>query len=263
MFYRFKDIKILEPNIFKEQLEWFYALKNTKGIYNEQLINFCDRWHLANSEGKVTSTILDAATNFIINIFKEFSLDIGDDGRGIILDYFTGNELNYYSIKKFILESVDEAIEKREDFSNKQIKEAACIFLLTDKQRVLMVTRKDSEKYGLPGGKVDFGETPIQAAMRELKEETNYFVLEEDLQLIFSAFVDGYLCHTYTIVKNDTKHPVVLVDEAIDKNICQIEEKVVPKLIDFSDFLDVSHYEKYNLGVSAAYIEYAEIFEKK
>lgn len=36
--------------------------------------------------------------------------------------------------------------------------------------------------YGLPGGRIDIGETPIQAVTRELEEETGMRVREEDLR---------------------------------------------------------------------------------
>lgn len=50
--------------------------------------------------------------------------------------------------------------------------EAAVMLIIKD-GLILGVSRKhDSTKFGLPGGKLDPGETPIRAAIRETMEET-------------------------------------------------------------------------------------------
>jgi 8-oxo-dGTP pyrophosphatase MutT (NUDIX family) len=50
----------------------------------------------------------------------------------------------------------------------------AAIFVLDDKENVLLFHRfkNGEEYYAVPGGGVESGETPEQAAVRELKEET-------------------------------------------------------------------------------------------
>jgi 8-oxo-dGTP pyrophosphatase MutT (NUDIX family) len=50
----------------------------------------------------------------------------------------------------------------------------AAIFVLDDKENVLLFHRfkNGEEYYAVPGGGVEPGETPEQAAVRELKEET-------------------------------------------------------------------------------------------
>ncbi|WKZ25639.1 MAG: NUDIX hydrolase [bacterium] len=54
------------------------------------------------------------------------------------------------------------------------LKEAVRAIIATDQNEVLLVKRADGiekDKYCLPGGKVDVGETNEQAVTREIKEE--------------------------------------------------------------------------------------------
>ena len=74
---------------------------------------------------------------------------------------------------------------------------AATILAINDDGLVLAVSRRnDRHDFGLPGGKVDAGETPENAARRELAEETG---LEAgDLALVFEADDnDGYHVTTF------------------------------------------------------------------
>lgn len=76
-------------------------------------------------------------------------------------------------------------------------------------------------QYSLPGGKVDFGETPLQAAVREVKEETN---LDLDMEKVcFTTLVTNdyfpeegkqFLCMYYIAVcKNPTELKVMEPDK--------------------------------------------------
>lgn len=61
------------------------------------------------------------------------------------------------------------------------------IIILNDKNEVLMTLRKnkfDSDKYSLPGGCMEDGETVKQAAVREIFEETNLNVKEKNIQIV-------------------------------------------------------------------------------
>lgn len=72
------------------------------------------------------------------------------------------------------------------------IKLAACMFLHNDKGQVLLVNRRDSTEVGLPGGKVDPGETVWQAAIRELFEETGIQIPRTNhIDDEFSCICDG------------------------------------------------------------------------
>lgn len=75
---------------------------------------------------------------------------------------------------------------------------AACVFVLRN-GKVLSVSRKhDPSVVGMPGGKVDEGETDAQAAARECFEETGMIV--GGLKLLYEGEDGfGYWCSTFTV----------------------------------------------------------------
>jgi mutator protein MutT len=65
---------------------------------------------------------------------------------------------------------------------------AVSALIINKKGKILCVSRKDDyNDYGMIGGKIDPGETPQQAIIREIKEETNLKVKEKDLVEIFNG----------------------------------------------------------------------------
>lgn len=72
--------------------------------------------------------------------------------------------------------------------------EAACVFIYSPlRKQVLLVTRKDKSGVALPGGKVDEGETPREAAIRESFEETGLrLVLQTDPAFTEMVFLEGH-----------------------------------------------------------------------
>lgn len=49
---------------------------------------------------------------------------------------------------------------------------AVCALIIRYDKAVVVSRRHDPNQWGLPGGKVDPGETPLQAIVREVREET-------------------------------------------------------------------------------------------
>ena len=76
--------------------------------------------------------------------------------------------------------------------------------IIIDQQKILVVRRAKSEKffpgfYEFPGGKVEFGENPENAVVREVKEETGLTA-----EIVKIVTVRSYLS------KNDTQHNIEL-----------------------------------------------------
>ena len=73
---------------------------------------------------------------------------------------------------------------------------AVCLYVTREDGKVLAVSRKkdfnkpeEDWRFGLPGGKVDPGETPLIALIREVEEETGYIVY--DAEWVFHSFCPG------------------------------------------------------------------------
>ena len=61
--------------------------------------------------------------------------------------------------------------------------EKSCGAIIFDKDKILVIQQKEGH-WGFPKGHVEEGETEVETAIREIKEETNLDVNEDDLELI-------------------------------------------------------------------------------
>lgn len=108
---------------------------------------------------------------------------------------------------------------------------AACVLVMSSDGKILVVSRKtDPRDFGLPGGKVDAGETPAEAAEREMFEETGLSCF--GLKQVFKMF-DGSHC-TYTFCAQE-------VSGEIDT-----DEGGVIRWVDPSVLINQSRYANYN-----------------
>lgn len=64
------------------------------------------------------------------------------------------------------------------------LQDGASAIILNEKGEILLQSRSDRDKWGLPGGCQELEETFEEVIIREIKEETNLDVLEEDLEII-------------------------------------------------------------------------------
>lgn len=59
--------------------------------------------------------------------------------------------------------------------------------IFNEKQRILLVRRSDDDRWSLPCGWVEVGESPIQAIIREVKEETGLDVKPTHILGVYNA----------------------------------------------------------------------------
>jgi ADP-ribose pyrophosphatase YjhB (NUDIX family) len=101
---------------------------------------------------------------------------------------------------------------------------AVCALIFAVGGNILAVSRKnDPNDFGLPGGKVDPGESPIDALYREILEETGYTITEHKW-VFTSVEEDGYTCLTY-ICKVDYNSRVDVNESGIVKGVTWDELK--------------------------------------
>jgi len=117
--------------------------------------------------------------------------------------------------------------------------QGALILVVNSEGHVLLLKRHPSAKFaprqwGFPGGKVEEGETPLEAAVRETQEETTLKVKDPQPLGQFSA-VEAYLGEEYTgTVEIDFEHtewawvdPQNLTQYDLAPNVMDIYEKAM------------------------------------
>ncbi|MFV0339819.1 MAG: NUDIX hydrolase [Parachlamydiaceae bacterium] len=71
--------------------------------------------------------------------------------------------------------------------------EVATVYIEYNGQILLLHRQNDKSqgnKWGIPGGKVEKNETPLQAAIREVKEETGMDISGQDIETIKAVYVE-------------------------------------------------------------------------
>ena len=88
--------------------------------------------------------------------------------------------------------------------------EVAALFIEHD-NKILLLHRQENKSqgnlWGIPGGKLDKGETPLQAVLREVKEETNYDFAKDNIENLGSVYIeynekDHFVYHMFRVKAN-------------------------------------------------------------
>ena len=86
------------------------------------------------------------------------------------------------------------------------IRPAAAVALFDGEGRILLLRRKDNDKWTMPGGTMDFGESIVQCAVREVHEETGFDIEISGLigtytdPNVLIAYSDGEIRQEFTLV---------------------------------------------------------------
>jgi mutator protein MutT len=110
-----------------------------------------------------------------------------------------------------------------------------------DAGRVLLCHRRDRDLWNLPGGRVEKGETPWDAVVREVKEEVNLEVSVERLAGIYAKPGDDELVFSFVCAVSGGEISLTEEADAIewfgrDDMPCNTSIRQVERILDEADF---------------------------
>lgn len=89
-------MKIINQNKFNYELEWLFELKKSHGHINESIISLVD--HKRN---------INALTHFIERLYYNFGINFTEEDKIDITGAFRENNINYYSVKEYIIDKIE------------------------------------------------------------------------------------------------------------------------------------------------------------
>ncbi len=110
--------------------------------------------------------------------------------------------------------------EKKIADKHTQVKTGVAVIIWDSEKRILLEKRSDCSMWGFPGGKVEAGESVIQAAIRESQEETGLTIEITQLRGVYSEPQDRIITYPDN---GDVRH---LVDIALDAKILSGELRI-------------------------------------
>ena len=113
------------------------------------------------------------------------------------------------------------------DWDSVEYSEKAVLCFIREENRILLIHKKTGLGKGLingPGGRIDPGETPLEAAIRETEEETGLFPhsVEQVGELAF-VFTNGYTLYGYVFFAGGYSGIMTETDEA-DPFWCSLDD---------------------------------------
>ena len=123
------------------------------------------------------------------------------------------------------------------------------VVIKSDLGNILLAKPDYKKTWQLPGGGVENGESPEQAAVREVKEELNLDILDSDLAIKGTIYKSDeellFIVYEYTkLIAEDTKFDLQ-ADEITDFQFAQVQN-VAPLLSSYYlDFWNQSYLKKF------------------
>ncbi len=130
---------------------------------------------------------------------------------------------------------------------NNQLPLAVCILAFRHENALVVSRRDNPSAWGILGGKVDAGETPVEAAIREAYEEARFRVEAEDLIELYTAVCTGDV--TYNVITYLYKGEAPRYEDLIAETGLTLYYAPFVKLTDPK----ISPFAEYNKGVLTAY----------
>lgn len=119
---------------------------------------------------------------------------------------------------------------RKEADASTEIKVGVGVFIIDNQDRILLERRSDSGMWGLPGGRIEPGESILQAALREVKEETGLKVRITRLIGVYSEPLGRIVTYPDN---GDVRH---LVDIILEARIAEGELTISPESLELHFF---------------------------
>ena len=132
------------------------------------------------------------------------------------------------------------------------IKPAAAVSIVKD-NKILMLKRTDNKKWTMPGGTLEYGESLIDCAIREVKEEAGLNVKVKD---IIGTYTDPNIVVAYSDGEVRQEFTVLYYGEIISGEILIDEESSEYKWVELKDVLglELADSQRRRLNDVIAYI---------
>lgn len=101
------------------------------------------------------------------------------------------------------------------------IKPAAAVAIINDKEEILLLKRADSSKWTMPGGTLEFGESLVDCAIREVREESG---LDVKVTEVIGTYTDPNIKVEYSDGEVRQEFTIVFSGAVIGGNIVIDEE---------------------------------------
>lgn len=101
------------------------------------------------------------------------------------------------------------------------IKPAAAVAILNDTREILMLKRADSSKWTMPGGTLDFGESLVDCAVREVREESG---LDIEIVDVLGTYTDPNIKIEYSDGEVRQEFTIVFIGKVLSGSLVIDEE---------------------------------------